>query len=249
MKIITIPALTNNYSYLIIDEVRAEAAAVDPADPERILQAVLAHGVRLTSLFITHHHPDHTRGNIDLVSRKPSLVVFGSDARIPEISYVVRENMPFQLGSLAVTPYSTPGHTKGSVSYFVTDGHDKALFSGDTLFVAGCGDCVEGDVNELFYSLTKVIATLPPDTNIYPGHEYANKNLSFALNVEPNNEFLQTQFQLARGQSVVVPTTLAQEMTYNPFLRTSEPSVLLNLKVRSPLEAFKRLRTLRDHFG
>ncbi|KAI9481592.1 MAG: hydroxyacylglutathione hydrolase [Benjaminiella poitrasii] len=159
MKIIPVPALEDNYSYILIDDKSKEAAVIDPVEPIKILNVISQTGAKLSSVFVTHHHWDHTGRNIEL----PGLAVYGADARIPEINYVCKDHEEFKLGSLEITPLHTPCHTKGHVCYYVADPNtnEKALFSGEDMY------CI------LFHIITK----LPDDTWVYCGHEYTKKYL------------------------------------------------------------------------
>ncbi|KAK9723022.1 Cytoplasmic glyoxalase II, variant 2 [Basidiobolus ranarum] len=177
MKIISIPALQDNYSYLIVDESTNEAIAVDPVEPNKVLDAADKAKVKLTSVFTTHHHWDHAGGNEELLSQKPELAVYGADNRIAKVTNFVKDNDMFKIGSLNVTCLMTVCHTNGSVSYYVTDGEDKAVFTGDTLFVGGCGRFFEGTPEDMHHSLSNVLALLPKDTKVYCGHEYTKSNL------------------------------------------------------------------------
>ncbi|KAF9937020.1 hypothetical protein BGZ65_001881 [Modicella reniformis] len=126
----------DNYSYIILDEKTSEAAVVDPVVPQKLMHMLQHLGAKLTSVLCTHHHMDHVGGNVELISKKPGLAVFGADARIPEINYVVKDKEEFKVGSLTVQALWTHCHTKGSVSYYVRDDSERAVFTGDTLFLS-----------------------------------------------------------------------------------------------------------------
>ncbi|KAL1926411.1 hypothetical protein VTP01DRAFT_5740 [Rhizomucor pusillus] len=250
MKIIPIPALRDNYSYILIDEKSKEAAVVDPVDAMKTLNIVSQTGAKLTSIFTTNHLWDHASGNIDLVAKKPGLAIYGADARIPEINYVCKNQETFQLGSLQVTPLHTPCHTKGHICYYVTDPRtdEKAVFTGDTLFLAGIGRFLEGDVRDMYAILFHVLMKLPDDTWIYCGHEYGKTNLKFALTIEPQNEALLAKWNWCRDKAITVPSTIGQEKLYNPFLRVNLQSIQLYTGKNDPVEALAALRELSDKF-
>ncbi|KAI8138128.1 beta-lactamase-like protein [Fennellomyces sp. T-0311] len=250
MKIIPIHVLEDNYSYILIDDKTKEAAVIDCVDPIKILNVVSQTGAKLTSVFVTHHHWDHCGGNIDLVAKKPGLAVYGADARIPEINYVCKDNEEFKLGALAVTPFHTPCHTKGHVCYYVTDPstNERAVFTGDTLFVAGVGKFFEGDARDMYRILFHVISKLPDDTWVYCGHEYTKDNLKFALSLEPHNEALMAKWTWCQDKQITVPSTIAQEKLHNPFLRVNEQSIQLITGKSDPVEALATLRELKNAF-
>lgn len=130
--------MLDNYAYVLLDEKTSEAAVIDPVEPQKLLHMVQHLNAKLTSVLITHHHWDHSNGNVELLAKKPGLAVFGADARIPEINYVVKDKEEFKVGSLTVQALWTPCHTKGSVCFFIKDGNDCAVFTGDTLFLSTC---------------------------------------------------------------------------------------------------------------
>ncbi|KAI7850575.1 beta-lactamase-like protein [Circinella umbellata] len=250
MKIIPIHVLENNYSYILIDDKTKEAAVIDCVDPIKILNVVSQTGAKLTSVFVTHHHWNHCGGNIELVAKKPGLAVYGADARVPEINFVCKDNEEFKLGSIIVTPLHTPCHTKGHVCYYVTDPstNEKAVFTGDTLFVAGVGKFYEGDARDMYRILFHVISKLPDDTWVYCGHEYTKTNLKFALSLEPHNEALLAKWSWCQDKQSTVPSTIAQEKLYNPFLRVNEQSIQMITGKNDPVEALATLRELKNAF-
>ncbi|KAI8583684.1 hypothetical protein K450DRAFT_222282 [Umbelopsis ramanniana AG] len=250
MKIIPIQVLEDNYSYICIDDKTKEAAVIDPVEPIKILNVLSQTGAKLSSVFITHHHYDHSGGNIELVAKKPGLAVYGADARIPEINYVCKDQEEFKLGNLQVTPLHTPCHTKGHVCYSVVDPTtgEKAVFTGDTLFIGGVGRFLEGDARDMYRILFHVISKLPDDTWIYCGHEYTKTNLKFALTVDPNNEALLSKWAWCQDKAVTVPSTLGQEKMYNPFLRVNENSLKMAIGKSDPVEVLHSLREMRNSF-
>ncbi|KAG0026019.1 hypothetical protein BGZ81_006679 [Podila clonocystis] len=221
MRIIPVPALEDNYSYIILDEKTSEAAVVDPVEPQKLMHILQHLRAKLTSVLCTHHHWDHAGGNVELIAKKPGLAVFGADARIPEINYVVKDKEEFKVGSLTVQALWTHCHTKGSVSYYVKDGSDRAVFTGDTLFLSGCGRFFEGTAADMYNSLLHILATLPVETKVYCGHEYTKANLQFALHVEPDNTHVAQKLQWCMDDKVTmtIPGTIGEELLCNPFLR------------------------------
>ncbi|KAG2207580.1 hypothetical protein INT46_005100 [Mucor plumbeus] len=250
MKIIPIPALEDNYSYILIDEKTKEAAVIDPVEPIKILNVISQTGAKLSSVFATHHHWDHSGGNIELVAKKPGLAVYGADARIPEINYVCKDREEFKLGSLDITPLHTPCHTKGHVCYYVVDPNtgERAVFSGDTLFIGGIGKFFEGDARDMYRILFHIITKLPDDTWVYCGHEYTKNNLKFALSIDPHNENLQAKWAWCQDKAITVPSTIGQEKLYNPFLRVNEQSLQQVVGKNDPVEVLHTIREMKNSF-
>ncbi|XP_037670224.1 hydroxyacylglutathione hydrolase, mitochondrial isoform X3 [Choloepus didactylus] len=201
MRVELLPALTDNYMYLITDESTREAAVVDPVQPQKVVETVKKHGVRLTTVLTTHHHWDHAGGNEKLVKLLPGLKVYGGDDRIGALTHKVTHLSTLQVGSLIIKCLSTPCHTSGHICYFVSkpgSSEAPAVFTGDTLFVAGCGKFYEGTADEMHKALLEILGRLPPDTKVYCGHEYTINNLKFARHVEPNNVAVQEKLAWAK---------------------------------------------------
>jgi len=255
MRIIPIPIFDHNYSYLIVDDKANEAAAVDPAEPQKVLAVLSQTGAKLTSILTTHHHQRHSVGNIELVLTKPNLAVYGADARIPELNYVCKHNEEFTVGTLKVRSFHTPSHTKGSVCYYVRDGNEmneeleKAVFTGDTLLTGGCGKFVEGDAKDMYNVLYNILGQLPKDTKVYCGHECAMNNLQFANTVDPSNQYLRKKLAFSQMNQISVPSTLEEELEYNPYLRLTESSIQQATNVTDPYEVMHVLRVLNDNFN
>ncbi|KAM3662153.1 hydroxyacylglutathione hydrolase, mitochondrial isoform X2 [Ammospiza nelsoni] len=167
MKVEILPALTDNYMYLLIDQDTREAAIVDPVQPQKVLDAVKKHGVRLTTVLTTHHHWDHAGGNEKLVKMEPGLYVYGGDSRVGALTHRVSHLTSLKVGSLSVKCLSTPCHTSGHICYYVTKPNSSeppAVFTGDTLFVAGCGKFFEGTPEEMYRALIEILGSLDPRT-------------------------------------------------------------------------------------
>lgn len=251
MRIEIVPIFMDNYAYLLIDEASGVAAAVDPAEPEPVLAALERAGVRLSHVLCTHHHYDHSAGNEAMVARFPDAVVVGGkiDAeRIPKLGVAVSGGDRVAVGGLSVEVLDVPCHTLGHVAYRVGD----ALFSGDALFVAGCGRFFEGDAAQMHHSLNTVLAALPDETRVFCGHEYTVGNLEFAAHVEPTNEAIAHKLAWARAQLAAgrptVPSTLGEERATNPFLRVCEASIQAAMGSRDPVETMARLREAKNAF-
>ncbi|XP_056389428.1 hydroxyacylglutathione hydrolase, mitochondrial isoform X2 [Hyla sarda] len=255
MKIELLPALTDNYMYLLIDEETKEAAIVDPVQPQKVVDAVKKHGVNLTSVLTTHHHWDHAGGNEKLVKMVPGLKVYGGDSRVGAVTQRVSHLTTFQVGSLHVKCLFTPCHTSGHICYYVTKPNSSeppAVFTGDTLFVAGCGKFFEGTAEEMYKALIEILGKLPSETRVYCGHEYTINNLKFARHVEPNNEAIKQKLAWAKetysNGEPTIPSTLAEEFTFNPFMRVREKSVQQHAGEDNPISTMAAIRKEKDNF-
>lgn len=233
MTVHILPALRDNYMHLVEDKSTGEAAIVDPVNPDEVVSAIGKSGVKLTTILTTHHHWDHAGGNEQLLLMYPelNLKVCGGDDRVHSLNCKVTHNQEFKLGALSVRCLETPCHTSGHICYYITsqDQSSKAVFTGDTLFVAGCGKFFEGTAEQMYHALHEVLASLPPDTHVFCGHEYTLSNLKFAQQVEPENTAITDMIkwtQERRDKDLPsFPSTISQEMTFNPFMRVKEPTV------------------------
>lgn len=255
MDVKILPALQDNYMYLIVDKATNEAAVVDPVDPKSVLEAVEQHGVNLTTVLTTHHHWDHAGGNEELVKLKPGLKVFGGDQRIPALTEKVAHDTRLNIGRLNVQCLFTPCHTTGHICYFVAppeEGEVKAVFTGDTLFLGGCGRFFEGNAQQMHNALITVLSNLPDATKVFCGHEYTLQNLKYAAHVEPDNEDVKSKIAWAeekRAQQLpTVPSSIGEEKSYNPFMRVNSPSVQQFAGKNNPVETMKAIRDAKDHF-
>ncbi len=257
MRVIPIPQLQDNYAYLIIDEDSHQAAVVDCAEADSVLRTAREHGARLVAILPTHHHYDHVGGNADLL-RHQRLEVYGyrgQGDRIPGCTREVTEADQIRIGGLIGQILFIPAHTAGHVAYYFTDA--QAVFTGDTLFAGGCGRLFEGDAALMLRSLSKLMA-LPDDTQVYFGHEYTEKNLRFALTLEPNNQALRQRhaWAVAQGErrQPTTPTTIAAEKATNPFFRWQSPELREMLRRQSPnqplddVSVFATIRALKDQY-
>ncbi|XP_054031713.1 probable hydrolase PNKD [Dryobates pubescens] len=232
VKILPIPVLSSNYSYLVIDTGSGRAAVIDPSDPLAVQAAIEEEEVILEAIFCTHKHWDHSGGNAMLHQRHNSCKVYGSalDA-IPELTSPLVDREKVSVGCLTFEALATPGHTVGHMVY-VLDGRPfgapPCLFSGDLLFLAGCGRLFEGSPETMLASLDLAVG-LGEDTLLWPGHEYALECLTFASLLELDNPALEQKLQWVTQQRQekrsTCPSTLGEEQTYNPFLRTHRPEL------------------------
>lgn len=197
-------------------------ASIDAPDATAIMAALDEKGWTLTHILITHHHGDHTAGNLELKERTGCRIIGprSESSRIPGLDFAVDDSVSFDLGHHTVDVIGTPGHTMGHISYVMPK--DRVAFVGDTLFVMGCGRVLEGNHEMMWHSLCR-IASLPGDTRIYCGHEYTVANARFGLSIEPDNALLRHRLEEAEqtvaAGGLTVPTLLDQELQTNVFLR------------------------------
>ncbi len=213
-----IPALSDNYIYLI--DMPPVFAVVDPAETAPVVRACEELGRGLTHILNTHHHWDHTGGNLELKSHYNCRIIGAKTdaARIPGLDEAVSEDAPVRLDGVCIRVLEVPGHTRGHIAFLLGD----ALFCGDTLFGAGCGRLFEGTAEQMWHSLGK-IAALPEATRFYCAHEYTLHNIEFALRIDPDNAALEHRRQRARAlrakDTPTIPGTIGEELATNPFLR------------------------------
>jgi hydroxyacylglutathione hydrolase len=215
MRVVPVPCLTDNYAYLVIEA--DSAAVVDPGAHAPVLEALARESVSLVAIWLTHHHWDHVGGIDGLLAVQPSLEIVAhrtDQSRVAKATRLVDEGDVVTLGSVRARILHNPGHTLGAISYWIEEG-DGAVFTGDTLFAAGCGRIFEGTPEMMHASLHK-LATLPPSTRVYFGHEYTAANLKFAAHVEPTNEAIAARIAGLAVPST--PSTIAKERATNPFL-------------------------------
>src|SRR5918995_6078124 len=227
LQIEQIPALSDNYVYLIHEPQAGITAVVDPAVAEPVLERLGARGWTLDWILSTHHHADHTGGNLALKQATGCRIAGpkADAARIPGIDLGLAEGDRFRLGEAEAEVFETPGHTSGHISYWFADA--RALFCADTLFSLGCGRLLEGTPEQMWRSLSKFVP-LPDDALVYCAHEYTQANARFALSVDPDNPALkeraaEIERQRAADQPTV-PTRLGEERKANPFLRPHDPA-------------------------
>jgi hydroxyacylglutathione hydrolase len=249
IQIEIVPCLSDNYAYLV--KSGASCAMVDPSEPEPVRAALAKKGWKLTHILNTHHHLDHTGGNLALKQETGAAIVGpGKDAaRIPGLDVGVDEASGWEFDGRKVQVLEVPAHTKGAIT-FVIDGN---AFTGDTLFAMGCGRLFEGDPAMMWNSLSKLM-TLPDDTKVWCGHEYTQSNGRFALTLEPGNAALvarmdQVNAARAKGEATV-PSTMGLEKKTNPFLRPDNAEIRksLGMEKAGTVAVFGEIRARKDSF-
>jgi hydroxyacylglutathione hydrolase len=248
-----LPLLTDNYAYLLRDSATGTVGVVDPSEAAPVLARLEELGWTLNYILNTHHHPDHSGGNLGLKAATGAKVVgpFNDQARIPGIDIALKDGDTFALGQSIGMAIDIPGHTAGHMALWFAA--DKAVFSGDTLFALGCGRMFEGNAAMMWASLSR-LRQLPPDTRVFCGHEYTQANARFALSVDPDNAILQARAaaidRLRAEGKPTIPSTLAEEALTNPFLRADDADLALRLGLTgtAPAQVFGHLRAAKDNF-
>lgn len=255
MRIVPVACLKDNYAYLLVTR-EGDAAIVDASEAAPVRDALRRQGVRARAIWSTHHHWDHVGGNLEL-SNELGIEVVGhaSDReRLPGLTRGVDTGDVVRVGDVEARCIHIPGHTLGAVAYYVDDAGERAVFTGDTLFAAGCGRLFEGTPAQMHASLSSLVA-LPGDTRVFCGHEYTQSNLRFAAHVEPSNADVrraQVRGAELRGRGdPTVGTTLDEEQCTNPFLRVRSEEIRATLGIARDADdaaALGSIRAAKDSF-
>ena len=247
-----LPSLSDNYIWLAAQHGRA--LCIDPGEAAPVLDCLRRHALTLDQIWITHHHRDHTGGIAALKDAFPECRVYGG-ADIAEADIVLREGSRTAWRDVCAEVWHTPGHTEGHLVYLVRLPDDGRLhvFTGDTLFAAGCGRVFPPCTAQSLHRSLQRLAALPSDTLLYPAHEYTAVNLAFVRHIEPDNPDLPA----AAGRALrppTLPVTLENERRTNPFLRTTLPHIrrrtaeLSGRSLPDDAAVFAALRELKNGF-
>jgi hydroxyacylglutathione hydrolase len=228
LEIVPVPVLSDNYVWLMHDPASGETVAVDPSVADPVLAAAAALGWRISQVWNTHWHPDHTGGNDSIRAATGCTITGPREAeRVSRMDRVVAGGDRARIGAIEAEVIDIPAHTGGHVAFHLPA--ERVAFTGDTLFAMGCGKLFEGNAEQMHDNLQR-LAALPPKTRVYCGHEYTLANGLFALTIEPDNETLihrvgEVRAARTRGE-VTLPTTIALELATNPFMRASSAAEL-----------------------
>lgn len=253
LEILTIPCLADNYAFLLRDQATGKVALVDAPESYPIQTVLKDKGWKLDMVLLTHHHYDHVDGLPELVEEfSPAIVGAKADAhRLPPLDFALNEGDTFTLGESEGHVIDVSGHTLGHIAFHFPSA--KAVFTADSLMALGCGRLFEGTAEMMWASLSK-LAALPADTIVYSGHEYTASNARFALTVEPKNAALQARaadITSKRAAGIpTVPSTLAEELAANPFLRAHLPEMksAMNMQGATDVDVFAAIRKQKDNF-
>lgn len=222
LEIVRIPVLSDNYVWLVHDPASGETVVVDPALADPVIEAAAARGWRITQIWNTHWHGDHTGGNA-AIKAATGCAITGPAAeagRIATLDRLVGEGDEVRIGAHIARVFEVPAHTAGHIAYHLAE--DSVLFIGDTLFAMGCGRLFEGTPAQMFANMRRLEA-LPGDTQVYCAHEYTLANARYARVAEPDNRAISDRLlrvEAARAvNEATVPTTIAMERATNPFMR------------------------------
>ena len=240
IEVVRIPVLSDNYIWLVHEPTSGATMVVDPAVAAPVLAEAEARGWRITHIWNTHWHPDHTGGNAE-IKAATGCTITGPAAeadRIPTLDVLVMGGDTVRLGAVEARVIDVPAHTAGQIAYHFAS--EEAAFVGDTLFAMGCGRLFEGTAAQMFDNMAKLSA-LPDATTVYCAHEYTQSNGRYALVAEPDNAALVTRMaqvdaRRLRGEATV-PTTSALERAPNPFMRAASVEQLAER--RAAKDAFR----------
>ncbi|KAJ8114677.1 hypothetical protein OPT61_g3497 [Boeremia exigua] len=238
----------NNYAYLVSDDKTREAVIIDPAHAEEVLPVLEKEtqaGLKLTKIINTHHHHDHAGGNKEILKHHKLPIVGGRDCALVNKTPTHKET--FNIGSIEVTALHTPCHTQDSICFYFKDGDDKAVFTGDTMFIGGCGRFFEGTAEEMHKALNQTLAALPDDTKVFPGHEYTKGNVKFAKTVAKDNEAVKKLDAYSQANKETQGKfTIGDEKKHNVFMLYADPEIQKAVGQTEPVEVVRTLRALKD---
>lgn len=253
LEIVTIPCLSDNYAFLLHSSETGETALIDAPEAPPILAALADKGWQLTEIWLTHHHWDHIDGCADIQGATGAKVVgAAADAhRLPPLNHALHEGVRYNFAGHDVQVFDVSGHTVGHIALYVPAAN--AVFTADSLMALGCGRLLEGSAAQMWTSLSK-LADLLPETIVYSGHEYTATNARFALTIDPTNTGL-----IARAAYITkaryenrptVPSTLAEELATNPFLRACDAGIktAIGMPDASDADVFAEIRRRKDAF-
>ncbi|EJT98443.1 Metallo-hydrolase/oxidoreductase [Dacryopinax primogenitus] len=253
MRVVPVPNQADNYAYLLIDEATKRAAVVDPYDVSKVARYAQKEGVEIESVLTTHHHHDHSGGNLEYVREYPGVPVFGGSTAVPALTKKVADGDEFSVGEdISVKCLATPCHTQDSICYYATSKSKPEqaglVFTGDTLFQAGCGRFFEGNAEEMHKALS-YLGTLPDQTIVYNGHEYTNSSMKFGKHIEPENPAFGKLDNLVKTQEMTCgKSTIGDEKSWNVFMRLGSTEVQKATGETDKVTMMRKLREMKNSF-
>jgi len=255
MHIETIPMWTgshDNYAYVVIDDKTKDAMIVDPAHPPEVLPVlgalIKSHKINFKGIINTHHHGDHAGGNKETLNIYPNLPVWGGKD-CEGVTLTPKENETLKIGEdITITPIYTPCHTQDSICWYMESGDDKVVFTGDTLFIAGCGRFFEGTAKEMNEALNVKLAKLPKETKVYPGHEYTKSNVKFGQSVLNSLPVQNLAAFCKENEQTQGKFTIGDELEHNVFMRVDDPEIHKTIGETDPIGVMQKLREMKNSF-
>ncbi len=258
-ELIRVPALDDNYIWIIRNPSSGAVAVIDPGDADAVMMALTIQGMTLTEVINTHHHWDHTDGNAALMAKYdvPLTAPFLEDEEEPieNITHIVNGGDEVTIAGYKAQVIATPGHTMSHVAYYLPDcfGDYGVAFVGDNLFSLGCGRVFEGTMAQMWSSLMAIRA-LPDDTVICGGHEYSAANANYVESLNwPRPEAAQriAEIRALRAKEMpTLPVRLGDEKLANPFLNcdAADLAKAMNMPGQDGMAVFTALREGKDNF-
>ncbi|KAK5094305.1 Cytoplasmic glyoxalase II [Exophiala xenobiotica] len=246
---------SNNYAYIVSDEATKEGVIIDPANPDEagppLQKAIKSGDLKLKSIVNTHHHWDHSGGNSKILSALPDKVPIIGGKDCQAVSETPADRSKFSIGkNIEVTALYTPCHTQDSICWFMEDKskNERAVFTGDTLFIGGCGRFFEGTATEMNTALNKTLASLPDDTKVFPGHEYTKQNVKFLIKVAPDDAAVQRVQKLANdNKETQGMSTIGEEKKHNLFMRVDTDEMRKATGKTDPNDVMSAMREMKNN--
>jgi len=255
MHIQSIPMWTgshDNYAYVVIDDETKDAMVVDPANPPEVLpvlkELISSGKINFKGIINTHHHYDHAGGNEKTLEAYPGVPILGGKD-CAKVTHTPKDNETLKIGEgITVRAIHTPCHTQDSICWYMESGDEKVVFTGDTLFIAGCGRFFEGTAEEMHQALNGKLALLPGDTKVYPGHEYTKSNIKFGKSILDSIWVQKLEKFCDENEQTQGKFTIEDELRHNVFMKVEEPEIQQATGKLDPIEVMQKLRDLKNSF-